>query len=131
MGSRRTHCRRGHEFTRENTYSAKEGKRTCKTCMMKYGAKYNANGRKPLQRDIKEEIKYKIQVDPNTQCWNWTAYKDPCGYIGRPNREKTHCANGHEYTQANTWINKKGGRICKTCKKLQHSRWSLRKRGLK
>lgn len=28
----KTHCKRGHEFTPENTYVAPHGKRTCRTC---------------------------------------------------------------------------------------------------
>ena len=31
------------------------------------------------------------------------------------NAIKTHCPHGHEYTEDNTYRNKKGGRTCKTC----------------
>lgn len=30
--ARKTHCKRGHEFTPENTYTEKGGRRTCRTC---------------------------------------------------------------------------------------------------
>lgn len=33
---------------------------------------------------------------------------------GRKNRDKTHCAHGHEYTQENTGRDHKG-RVCRTC----------------
>lgn len=43
------------------------------------------------------------------------------------NGRKTHCPSGHEYTTANTWINAKGGRVCKTCERIK-SRLKARKR---
>lgn len=30
-------------------------------------------------------------------------------------RAKTHCPQGHEYTEANTWRNSRGHRQCRTC----------------
>lgn len=32
------------------------------------------------------------------------------------NARKTHCLNGHEYNKLNTYINRSGGRWCKTCR---------------
>lgn len=32
QNARKTHCKRGHEFTPENTYVSKTGARTCRTC---------------------------------------------------------------------------------------------------
>lgn len=32
MSARMTHCRRGHEFTAQNTRTLKSGKRICRTC---------------------------------------------------------------------------------------------------
>lgn len=34
------------------------------------------------------------------------------------NAKKTHCPKGHEYTISNTMLNKRGGRLCRTCKRL-------------
>ena len=31
------------------------------------------------------------------------------------NAQKTHCPKGHPYNEVNTYIQKKGGRVCKTC----------------
>lgn len=31
--AQQTHCKRGHEFTPENTYVKPDGRRTCRTCM--------------------------------------------------------------------------------------------------
>lgn len=32
INARKTHCKRGHEFTSENTYTPKAGGRVCRTC---------------------------------------------------------------------------------------------------
>ena len=32
LNARQTHCKRGHEFTPENTYTSPAGKRTCREC---------------------------------------------------------------------------------------------------
>lgn len=32
---------------------------------------------------------------------------------------KTHCPNGHEYTNENTYVTRKGGRQCRTCTRLR------------
>jgi len=37
---------------------------------------------------------------------------------GSPRRDKTHCPQGHEYNQENTWYYK-SGRACKICPKLR------------
>lgn len=34
------------------------------------------------------------------------------------NSRKTHCLRGHEFTEANTYIAKKGSRVCKACHKM-------------
>lgn len=43
--ARKTHCSRGHEFTKENTYKAARGTRDCKTCQKINSAKFKANRR--------------------------------------------------------------------------------------
>ena len=37
-------------------------------------------------------------------------------------RRPTHCPRGHEYTDENTWKNKKGYRWCRTCNREKHRR---------
>jgi hypothetical protein len=34
------------------------------------------------------------------------------------NRLRTHCKRGHEFTPENTYINKRGSRVCRHCKRL-------------
>lgn len=38
------------------------------------------------------------------------------GAIGRFQADKTECANGHEFSEANTYQRKSGGRDCRTCR---------------
>lgn len=44
------------------------------------------------------------------------------------NREKTHCPHGHEYNDVNTYINKKGGRICRPCLRQRGREYYARKK---
>ena len=41
MNNRRTHCKRGHEFTEENTRIDDRGNRNCRTCTAEYQRAYN------------------------------------------------------------------------------------------
>jgi hypothetical protein len=37
----------------------------------------------------------------------------------------THCIHGHEYTEANTYVNKhNGAKVCRTCLKMRSAKWS-------
>lgn len=41
---------------------------------------------------------------------------------GNQNAHKTHCVNGHEFTEANTYRRRGGGRDCRACWPLRHQR---------
>lgn len=53
----------------------------------------------------------------------------------RINAAKTHCIRGHEFTIENTYVNPKGGRQCKECRretdrlrdKMPHRKWKVRR----
>lgn len=36
---------------------------------------------------------------------------------------KTHCVNGHEYTEENTYINPRGNKECRTCRKTSFKKY--------
>lgn len=38
------------------------------------------------------------------------------------NARKTHCVNGHEFTEENTYLRPTGGRMCKACQKSMWKR---------
>lgn len=89
-------CPNGHAYTPENTfYQEAEGyrgnlRRGCKIC------------RRESQRRHKGQ--------------------DPLGDkpVGTHNRNKTHCPQGHEYSEQNTSIRPDGSRACKKCKVWVH-----------
>lgn len=71
----------------------------------------------------------------NTYCYN-PAHLEPVtqqenisrGNTGKHNRLKTHCRNGHEYDEQNTYINYKGERVCRICNADKQRRWRERRR---
>lgn len=44
------------------------------------------------------------------------------------NARKTHCVNGHEFTEINTYIRPNGWRDCLTCKRARQAAWEQRRR---
>lgn len=44
------------------------------------------------------------------------------------NLQKTHCKNGHEFNEKNTWIRSDGSRNCRICKRDAQKRSVLKKR---
>ena len=42
------------------------------------------------------------------------------------NKRKTHCPQGHEYSDANTYVRPSGWRICRICKLEQKRAWWVR-----
>jgi hypothetical protein len=49
---------------------------------------------------------------------------------GQARRDKTHCLNGHEFSESNTYVFN-GMRHCKTCVRDRMRKYLARKRGLK
>jgi len=38
-------------------------------------------------------------------------------------KARTHCRNGHPFTPQNTYLDKKGARSCKICRRAAHKQW--------
>jgi hypothetical protein len=55
-------------------------------------------------------------LDPVTDVENLT--RSPLTLISI-NAAKTHCKRGHEFTPENTYIERGGGRSCRTCKRIR------------
>lgn len=52
--SAKTHCKRGHEFTAENTYIRPEGARRCRACSRLHQHVYNRGRRRERKREPSE-----------------------------------------------------------------------------
>lgn len=48
--------------------------------------------------------------------------------IGNPNKNKTHCKNGHEFTDENTYVDKNGSRYCRECKREWSKKYREKKK---
>jgi hypothetical protein len=44
------------------------------------------------------------------------------------NRAKTHCVRNHEFTPANTWVDKRGSRYCRACMAIRQAEGRRRKK---
>lgn len=49
---------------------------------------------------------------------------------GHYNANKTHCCNGHEFSEKNTYIRPSGDRDCKECVRVRGRRYKQKKRGM-
>jgi hypothetical protein len=93
VNAAKTHCKRGHEFTPENTYITSQGWRTCRQCQREWKWSKTDERRAARGLDSFREI----------------AKRKPRAPRG------THCKHGHAYDEANTYVDPRGKRQCRTC----------------
>ena len=53
------------------------------------------------------------------------------GNTGKNNGNKTHCPQGHEYTEANIYITPEGKRHCRECGRIRMRAYHAKKRAMK
>jgi len=62
----------------------------------------------------------------NAELWMDPGFRERCESGLRRgaflNRDKTHCRNGHEFTVENTYVNRRGSRECRACRRNAHRR---------
>jgi hypothetical protein len=91
----RTQCAYGHKLTPENCYYRKPGRPLCRQCRREqHQAWRNGPGRESVRRS---EAKRRSGRSP-----------------GSPRR--THCKQGHLYTEATTYVRPDGKRQCRICR---------------
>lgn len=100
INAAKTHCKRGHEFTPENTKDVGDGGRMCRQCGVDYQRQYHLDRRE--QRLARARQRWR-EANPVPQ-------------------RKTHCKHGHEYTPENTYICPKGNRSCLICRGAAEAR---------
>ena len=83
MSSNQSHCKRGHEFTEENTWFNNQGSRVCRTCRALRTAEYRLRnpGEKKGHRNIHK-----------THCPKGHEYDEDNTYISRNKRHCKKCA---------------------------------------
>lgn len=96
---RSTHCPQGHEWTEENTYVAPDGKRRCQECRRL---------RKGNVARAAEPVLATVEPTP-----------EPQQQQQRRTRPPTHCGQGHEFTEANTYVRKVGSYECVECSRIR------------
>jgi hypothetical protein len=96
-----SHCRRGHEFTPENTAITSQGSRSCRKCQRTYSREWKKRKREGLStrsnglslpkapRDPEREWPFWSRVDKTDGCWLWKgkALKVGYGQLRRNGRE--------------------------------------------
>lgn len=103
--ARKTHCKRGHEFTPSNTriHTLPNGslRRFCRPCKLESERK-----RREAKRAQRPDY--------------WQPRKS-----GR--RPKPYCGRGHEFTPENTYLRRNGRRSCRRCQALRDRKYQSQK----
>jgi hypothetical protein len=99
--ARKAYCKRGHEFTEENTrVDQKTGNRNCRTCLAMLQEAWNDKRRGRQVRNRKPQL---------------------------PKLPRTHCVNGHLLAEVGVYVDKTGKRMCRECIRIRNKR-NYRKR---
>ena len=97
-----THCFKGHELTKENTWIRDNGDQACLECR---------------KLRAKQYIKERLISNPNHYKEVFRKYYKP-----HPLIKKTHCKQGHEFNEKNTWFDiKRNIRHCRVCLKIRQN----------
>lgn len=126
---RQTHCKRGHEFTPENTTVDARGSRSCRECKRAQVRKYRAREDKQVVHRIEvcknghamNEENSHIAANGARSCRACSREKARASYQrtqshrGTAPADRTECSKGHPYSAENTYVTSKGHRQCRTC----------------
>lgn len=144
------HCSNGHEYTEENTHYDKDNKPHCRICARDRRRNDRRNSK---CKDCDKRVvtagycsgHYELyQVSLGNLCNKEGCVRGAtslglCSLHYKQSRrdptkiahaDKTHCPQGHEYTEENTYVSKRGSRTCRTCQKEAQVRYQNKKKGL-
>lgn len=102
-GTYKTECKRGHQFTPDNTYTDSDGRRHCRMC--------HVAGHR-IRSGWPEELAYSV---PKKQGWAPTGMERGV-YIKKGRPVKTVCKRGHEMVGENLYVTPDGYRKCRPCR---------------
>lgn len=132
----RTHCRRGHAMTPENTYANNAGlQRGCRECNREYQRrKYLEDRREVLATRTHCSAGHELAGDNVTAKGFCRACRTRCLGIARAAfvkrcAEKTECGRGHDLTLPRAYITEpNGSRRCRECRNAQYRARDKRRR---
>lgn len=108
-GARPTHCKKGHEYTPENSRYKFDPRgyleRKCRECRRIYLRKNYCPIKQKAQKAAKRASN-QVNMICGVRVASELAYK-------------THCPSGHPYDESNTAIRKDGARLCRECHRIQ------------
>lgn len=83
--------------------------------------------------NLSERIKNKININPETQCWEWQGCLNWDGYAqtiveGSYNRNKIKCKRGHLLGGDNLYITPTNTRSCRKCRALAAKKFRKNRR---
>ncbi len=143
----RTHCPRGHEYNKENTLRTKLGRR-CRACAREKRREERADSKCSECDNLvtiagfcskhyelhQASLGSLCSID---ECQRGQFTKRLCGLHYRQSRSdpskiapglRTHCPQGHEYNEENTYVSKRGSRTCKICRREAGRKYMERKK---
>lgn len=104
----KTHCKRGHAFTPENTnFDAATNTRHCKTC---------GRARHRIKAGWPEDLAYSVPAGAVGYRPDGIPYGEPKGNNGRYKVETPTCPHGHAIAGDNVYTNPDGYRKCRRCR---------------
>ena len=102
----KTHCVHGHEYAERNTIRTREGFRACKKCKRLYMRHWWKKNRMRI-------------LAQRRKLWRQTH---------KPTIPKSRCKRGHAFDKQNTYVDARGDRVCKACRRLAVQRFRLKQR---